>query len=343
MAKERLHNYDRIRAIAIFMVVGVHCLPAQDAALVGGVSCHAYDELFSTLFFTCNALFFMLSGRFNLRVLDDSEYRHYYYRRIRGVLIPVLIYLLIHTLFEMYPAYGGVPDVLETYFFNSLGALSHGVFWFVFSLFGMLMVAPFLARAFHKPSKTFQTAFLLVWLIWNTIYNFSENLSFEFNWSYPFWGFIFYFCLGGFIEDTFFNRMRTRNLLLLGIGAWVANAALSFAGWSASAYDESPLYGVTAICLYLLILRIKPNGNNVVSKCVSFIATHSLGIYLMHWIAIIVLKPYFYPLTQISGFVYHVCFTIVIFIIGLIAATIIEGLIVKPVQKLMDKIFRQNK
>ncbi len=342
LAKERLHSYDRIRAIAILMVVGVHCLPSYDAPFIGEISSHSYNELLRTLFFTCNALFFMLSGRFNLRILDDSAYRRYYYRRIRGVLVPVLIYLLIYTLFNMYPDYYSVPNVLETYFYNSMGALSHGIFWFVFSLFGMLMVAPFLAHAFSKPSQTFQKAFFIIWLVWNVVNNFSENLSFDFSWSYPFWGFLFFFCVGGFIEDSFFNRMKTRSLLLLGVGVWLANALLAYLGWSVGAYDTSPFYGITAICLYLLILRIKPGTGSALGKCVSFIAVRSLDIYLLHWLAVLVLQPYFLPLSQISGILYHVCFTVCIFAIALVAAAVIEAVLIKPIQKLMDKVFRQK-
>ena len=338
MAKERLYNFDRVRAIAIAMVVGVHCLPSPGAVFAGDVSSHAYVQFCKTLFFTCNALFFMLSGKFNLRALRDSEYKRYYYRRIRGVFVPVLIYLMIYTVFNLYPDFISLPHVLKVFLLNSLGELGHGIFWFVFTLFGMLMVAPFLAKAFNKPSKAFQKAFFIVWLIWNTLNYLGANVPFDFAWAYPFAAWFFFFCIGGFVESSFLNEMKTRSLLLLGIGAWVANALLACAGWTKCAYDQSPLYGITAICLFLILLRIQPSGNRIVQKCVSFIAGKSLGIYLMHWLAFLMLKPYFVALEQVSGILYHFCLGSIVFIAGLLLAVVVETILVAPMQKFIDLV-----
>ena len=68
-----------MRTIAIIMVVAVHCIPEgqSDAA-------HVYAAFMKALLFPCNAVFFLLSGMFNLKSTYLDKLPHYYYRKIRN-------------------------------------------------------------------------------------------------------------------------------------------------------------------------------------------------------------------------------------------------------------------
>jgi surface polysaccharide O-acyltransferase-like enzyme len=80
-----------MHAIAIIMVVAVHCIPEgqSDAA-------HVYTAFMKALLFPCNAVFFLLSGMFNLKPAYLDDLPHYYYRKIRNILIPALIFAHQH-------------------------------------------------------------------------------------------------------------------------------------------------------------------------------------------------------------------------------------------------------
>lgn len=73
-------------------------------------------------------MFFMLSGRFNIRVLDDGQWGGYYIKKIRGVFVPTLVFLLIYTVKEMYSDFGSVFHFGKVFVLNALGAMSHGFF-----------------------------------------------------------------------------------------------------------------------------------------------------------------------------------------------------------------------
>ena len=282
----------------------------------------------------------MLSGRFNIRILGEGEWGRYYVKRIRGVFVPTLVFLLIYTAKDLHPDYGSFFHFCKVFVLNSLGALSHGIFWFVFSLFGMLMVAPFLAKAFKGPSRDFQNAFFLVWLIWTVTYYCSDNMAIDFTWSYPFRGYLFFFCLGSFLEDSWVNELNTKLLASIGCVAWFANSVITYMGWSKGAFDMSPLFAVSAICLYLLLLRVKVEQSSDFGNVISFIARHSFGFYLAHWLAYEYLQPLFAPLLGTSGLLYQVPLSLIVFATGSLLAAAIEGTVIKAAQCVFDCIVK---
>ena len=336
MSGKRLYRYDVIRALAIVMVVGVHCIPAKTAPLLGPVSCRSYNEACKTLFFTCNALFFLLSGRFNMRELGEDEYTRYYYRRVRGVLLPTLIYLFIYTVVGPYSTSGSILHIAKVFVLNSLGELSHGIFWFVFSLFGMLLIAPFIASTFVRMGRNGQRWFLGLWFFVATLTYLSKCLEFDYSWSFPLGGFASFFCAGAFIEHSELNDLSTKTLITVGVAAWVSNMLLAYFGWSNGAYDWSPIYALTAVCLYLVLLRVPIPEDGALTRAISFVASQSFGIYLMHWLVFKMISPYFSPLQSMWGPLYHVCLSACVFALGLLLAVASDYLLVKPLQRLMD-------
>ena len=104
-------------------VVAVHSMAVLDrsseAMFVLSVVCEI-------VFLTANALFFLLSGGFNLRErATDEQLKTYYLKRFGGgVLIPALILFLIRTLYDLYPNFETVFHVGKEYVKNALGAFS---------------------------------------------------------------------------------------------------------------------------------------------------------------------------------------------------------------------------
>ena len=342
MSRQRLYQYDVIRALAIIMVVAVHCLPPEWAPLVGHTSCKSFVRLSKALLLTCNPLFFMMSGKFNIRPLADTELDRYYYRRVRGVLVPTLIYAAIYTVWYRFPNVLPADALAMSYLRNVLGVLSDKIFWFVCTLFGMLLVAPYLAQGLRSIGRRGQMCLMGIWLVWSTCHWLGANLDFYYNWSFPLGGFFFFFCLGAFVEDSFLNDLSTRTLAVVGFLAWFVNGTLAYFGWEGYAYDRSPLYGITAICLYLFLVRRPWNHSERVRGAVSFVATNSFGIYLMHALLVWPVTDLLEPLLDVWGPLFFACHFPLTFLGGLAMALVCDNLLVRPAQALMDKAFLQK-
>ncbi len=93
------------------------------------------DNTLKTLFFSCNALFFMLSGKFAVRL--KKNYRQYLYKKIITLGIPILICFVFRT----YISGGGYVE-------NILSGFSRTDYWFLYVLLGNVLIAPLLAPAF---------------------------------------------------------------------------------------------------------------------------------------------------------------------------------------------------
>ena len=101
--KRREISYDVIRCVAMLFVIAVHANPKpyQSGSL--------WQELFLAVFFSCNGLFFMLSGRFALaKKLDGVRgILTFYRRKLFSVFIPLVFFGAIYCLVDLYQ--DGVP------------------------------------------------------------------------------------------------------------------------------------------------------------------------------------------------------------------------------------------
>lgn len=94
----RLYKYDLVRAVSIAFVVAVHCHNYIDTSIP---VLALVDRAIVTLFLVGNALFFMMSGRFNIKKREgDHAVAKYYLGKVRNILIPVVLFFFIRTVFN---------------------------------------------------------------------------------------------------------------------------------------------------------------------------------------------------------------------------------------------------
>ena len=284
----------------------------------------------------------MLSGRLNMRVLQEGEWRSYYGKKDRGILLPTLVFLLIYTVRDLFPAFVSPGFFLKTLALNSLGAMSHGIFWFAFKLFGMVLVAPFLAPALTQSSGELRRAFFLLCALWTASCFISANTGIEFGWQFPIKDHFAFFCIGALIEDSRLNSLSNKQLLLLAFFAALANGVIAYFGWSSGSFDISPLYAIAALCLYLLFQRLDIKGGSAVDVVLAFLSKHSFGIYLMHWFVYEMVQPRLAFLAAVWGPLYQLCLTPLVLVLGVAAAVLVDETLVKAAQGLFDRILRRT-
>ena len=335
-AYERLYAYDVVRVIAMFFVVAVHSLMVVDVSWATG---SLYVSALQALFFTANALFFLLSGKFNLRERKgDDDLKRYYLKRARNFLLPILVLFFVRTLYNLAPNFGSVGNVFKSFAINTLGAFNSMEYWFVFSLFGFLLSAPFVAGGFSRLTVFGKKCFAGIGLGYSLFVTLFSNLGIDFGWGNLFGGFAFAFFLGAFVDEVAQHRRATAILGIVGLVSYLANVTLVTVGWGVNAFDLSPLYTLTAVALYVTILRVFRDANP--SKVVSYLAKHSFSVYLIH---MMVLMPLAHSLPQfmgVSSIGAHVGVTIAVFGITLALAIIVDTVLVKPCQKLFDVVVK---
>lgn len=334
MPTNRLYAYDVVRVVAMVFVVAVHSLVAIDASSTALYLLYAACQ---ATFFTANALFFMLSGKFNLRErTSDEDLKKYYLKRFRGFMLPILILFLVRTLYNLFPDYETILHVGKEYVKNSLGGFNTMEYWFVFTLFGFLLVAPFIAPIFSRMSTFAKKLFLGIGLIYNLFVLIASNMGIAFGWGYLFSGFALAFCLGPIIEDLFTSKRQKRLLYLCAIGGLAVTVLLAWNGWTRTIHDTSPFYTVLAIGIYVFILSAAKSAKP--SKVVSFLAQHSFSVYLVHMMFLLPIQNNLPPLTGIATVPLYLGVVLLAFCLSLLCAIAIDAALIKPAQRLFDRI-----
>lgn len=334
----RTYKYDLVRAVAIIFVVAVHSMVFLDSSYRGG----DYLRLaMQTLFFTGNALFFLLSGRFNLkRRSDDGQFKLYYFKKIRSILVPFVIIVFIRTCYDNPFALGGW-ELIKTFAKNLLFNYSNREYWFIYTLTGYLVVAPFLANIFAALTRKQKQAFLAIGLLYQAVQTLLANMGYQFAWGYLFNGFALVFTVGYFLEEIVPSKRFTLvRIDAIGVVCLACTAILMHLGYTAGMQDTSPLYTVLAIAIYLSLLKIGEHAKpNVV---ISFIAKHSFSVYLVHMMVLIPLQSiqalYFDgPISMLS----FVIMTTIVLTGSLAVSFLLDSLVFGPVQRAFDALWKR--
>ncbi|MDY4041247.1 MAG: acyltransferase [Collinsella sp.] len=330
-------RYDVVRVVAMAFVVAVHALMIVDADTPAG---NVVTVLGQTVFFTCNALFFILSGKFNLTKRNAEDPGRYYLRKVRGIIVPVLILFFLRTVYNLWPALPGPRALAVTYVKNVLGDLSGSEYWFVYILVSFLAVVPFLAPAFTAMGRARQRLFLGMGLAWFCLLFFMRSRGITFSWSYLFTGFAFPFFIGPFVEDYMAEGHAARAIFAAMPICALATVALVLAGMTSQAqgaFDNSPFYMVLSIGMYLALLRLGGLVRGERARAViAFAARHSFTVYLVHMPVMHLLRGLMPAAPGALGFVLHPVLTAATILVSLAVALAIDTALVRPAQRLFD-------
>lgn len=331
----RLYKYDFVRTVAIFFVVAVHSLYFVDQS---STACLWIYWALQSLFFTGNALFFLLSGKFNLRErTDDAGVKKFYYNKIRNIMLPIVIVFLIRTFYNLYPeitALGFAKAFVKNFSFE----FASTEYWFVFSLVGCIIVAPFLAHAFAKLSRFEQKVFLAIGLGFNLLVIIAGNAGYAFKWGYLFSGFSFAFCLGQYIE-SFFTPRNNRVLAIAAPLCLIVTVFLIDYGMRTNVQDISPIFTILSLGVYALLLFLGDKMNP--SKFVSFIAKHSFSIYLVHMMILLPLEGVLPILSGKWSLLMFAGVTLLVFAASTGVAFVLDKVVIDPAKNLFDKAFKR--
>lgn len=327
--ERRAYEYDFMRCVAIIMVLGVHCIPPS----TGTVSAQIYNSLMYALLFTCNALFFMMSGFFNIK--DRYDLSSYYYKKVRNILLPTLAYMFIYEIWYR-ASFGSSGHTLAVqYVLDAFSTYQSGVFWFVMSLFGMLLLAPIVAPAFRSMKRELYRAYIVLTLLFLSLSIIGSITGYPSGWSYPFGIGFALFCFG-----AAFDIKRAKEhcwlYLLLAVLCTAASTYLNYIG-VARANDGSPFFAVASVSIYVLLYAWGSTARQ--SKLVSLIAKYSFGIYMCHIPVLQTVQPL---MPSLMRPVAHIVLLIIVLAITLPIVMLVDKTFVRLLQSAADMLCKRK-
>ena len=228
MGRRHIYAYDFIRAIAIIMVVAVHCIPGRAETSAA----HFYNTLFQAALFPCNVLFFILSGLLNIHADYESRYLDYALRKLRSILLPTLVFMFINTVVDMVGLPGAdFVTIAKQFLTNSFSSYSDSIFWFVMAIFAMILVAPFFANSFERMKLDACRFFSALFLVFSALNLVGFYLGIGFGWSWPTSMFFVVFLLGPSIGHIKIKHPAVPWAIFLRLRRSVNSA---YYGWIAS-------------------------------------------------------------------------------------------------------------
>ena len=212
----RDYSLDILRIIACLMIVTMH------SPLPGSVDDGIFLSSLSYLTAPGVGLFFMISGALLLPVKSDTK--SFLKRRFTKIAIPMLIWSVFYLVLDTVVNGQGFnwKDILSM-FFTAQGA---PVFWFLYTLAGLYLLAPVISRWLVSVSQRELEFYLLLWCI-SLCYPLI-GLVLDINTSvtgilYYFTGYVGYF-LSGYYLRIYGDRVRFRWLLPALLVAYIVPA-----------------------------------------------------------------------------------------------------------------------
>lgn len=330
--KQRNARYEFIRTIAMVMVIGAHAqanIPTD--TLNGKVLYHTVV----TLVFLCNGLFFMLSGKFALACVCETweDYKKYYLKKLIGLGVPILVYMLIRTFYEAGWTFP-VITVTKRYIFNVLGDLASTEFWFLYSLFGMLLAAPVLGKFFQRAGSK------ELWLIFglgfahNALRIYASALGLPFEWHFVLSGDLFYFLLGFGLERLITSRKQENVIYLLGAVSLAVTTVQKCIGPFSGAHLGAPAYTFLLCAAFLGLKRLYRPGK-VANRVVIWLGKYSMSVYMVH---VIVLNGLVERIRLDNYWAQIAVLMLLTTVISLAVGFVIDNLIVHPIQRGLFKL-----
>lgn len=360
--KERIPQYDLMRAVAMFLVVYVHS-SFMFTFSPGVESKHAGLYWFtSVIALVCNHLFFMVSGKFNLaqaRRLEIGGYRTFYIKKIIDLLLPIALYAVAFWILRFvgirflgaWDDGTGFWDFVA--FLKTTYQLLISSWWFIPMIFSLMIVTPFLGRMLGSLKKN-EIYVLLVAIFGCAAIVAIEGLVGVTTILSRFLAPVFGVWAGVYILGYTIDKMDISPKLLLrwyvaaGSLAVIVGLIFVFAPQQSLSPSGDPLptvksvlsavfYPVIGSALFLFFKNIKISGNRT-KKAVEFVGNRAYGIYLIHfcfYFSYLQLLPEWLRGADdaVSGIANRMIITLVVYLASLIVATVVDLYIVNPIQK----------
>lgn len=287
-AKPRLCYIDNLRVLACFLVLLTHSTMTSTNLDRDGIWSFGLSFIGSP----SSELFLALSGTVLLPV--KTGFRMFYRRRFVKLLPPLIIWSVLGIL--LYTQTRGLPwsDALSRIVHIPLQPVI-GVYWFVYAMAGLYLLAPFISPWLHQASKRQVEVFLILWAVNLTmpwiLYFFPDfcavfNTNGNYYWSLCYFGgFLGYWILGYYLKKypVKIGLNPKWVLLLIGAAAYPVTIYIikSDGADTAVLLDNLQLGSALLVALLYTVMQ-NIRLPQAMQRAITNIARYSFCIYLTH-------------------------------------------------------------
>lgn len=335
--KKRDARYEFIRVVSMLLVIGTHSFatvsPSYREEFVWGGAV-------SVILLLCNGLFFMISGKFALSVCcqTNKDYRTYYLKRLGSIGIPVLIGMLLREMFNngWYIPYLVSGDFVKVFIRNVLSGFSSCEYWFLYTLVGLLVAAPFVGKLLQQASEVDLYWLIGICIFWNTLDNYLPAFGLDFAWGFPLRGWFVLFVLGYALERLIRTKKEQNILFLLGAASFAISLLLLRIGLDKGVSGFAPTYAVMVSAVFMALKMLYRPGK-IADAVVLQLGKLSLTVYLLHMIVLYTVLP-FIPQWPVP--IRATVLWVVTAVVTLCVSFVLERTIIAGLQWLYRKIVR---
>lgn len=294
--KRREHYLDLARCIAILLVIGLHIISPY--IIVPGY----YGSKKWLLWLAANELFragvplfFMISGYLMLNVPEPDDVLTFYKKRLPRLLIPLLCW---NAVYVCYNAVSGGGELTVKRFVDSL--LNNGSayqMWYVYTLLGVYLMAPFLQRIVRSCRRRDLLVLLVIVLFPGTIrpmintflpvtvYLFGPLME----------GYLGYFLLGYLLGTVQLSAGQRWTAYLLGLLGAVAGFTVNLRASSAEAIDLvfNQAYSINHyLCAAAIFIACKQLCHAPGERTAALLARASGLVFGVYWVHAMLLEQF---------------------------------------------------
>lgn len=301
--KERFLWISNLRVFAVLAVIFVHT--ASPLVTKFGLLPNKfwnYANFYDAVSRFCVPVFVMISGA--LMLGKEYEIIAFFKKRFVRILFPFLFWSICYVLYSVFIK---TDDFKKLHFFGVIKKLIRSVYfgsayhlWYVYMLFGLILIIPILNTWINKAKKNEIHYFLLLWFIMLLFNNFGfENYKPAIDLSY-FSGYVGYLVLGYYlsvIEIKNIKKWRIIAILVFILGSLITffgtyRLSVSKGKIDTSLYDFfsfNVLLASIGIFLFFRLSDFLNSKSNVVFVQINHL---SYGIYLIHVLALSILDGF---------------------------------------------------
>lgn len=289
MKDKRAYNIDLLRVIACTFVIMLH---------VGSIYLgddynfnFIIGNFFDSFGIIAVPLFVMISGYFIIGNDKNLDFKYFYSKTLKNIVIPTIIWSLIYLLYsELITILSMVANnnFNSSNLLNPLVALFKGVpyyhMWYMYMIIGLYLLAPLIIRIKNEISpKSFKNLGFIFLFI-----GFISELTNELFWNVKCIEFIGYFMFG-YIIKTYSEKIKVKKEIFIGlfllsfIAIFIStNLLCKYKIGDNTLYfyqNLSPFVILGSLSFFTIFINIKNTKDNIL---IDKLAKHSFTIYILH-------------------------------------------------------------
>lgn len=280
---KRMTNYDILRALACISIILLHI-----SSVYYGKSINDYKMTNRTwyLSYIINGLtryavpvFVMLSGAFQISNSKNKNYQYYYKKIFLKVCLPTFFFGVMYSCYSFI-----MGQKIDCVLANFLKGNPYYHMWYLYMIFGLYFLTPFIIRILENVKISLIGAFMLCFIITISGIYTSHFFSWDIGYSMSYMG---YYIIGYIIFKNRKRRKGSIRFICIGFLIELMTSCLSvylYINGLINMLDIkvldplSPITYIASVFIFTGFSGLKIEKNNVFSR----ISKYSLYIYLWH-------------------------------------------------------------